>query len=145
LSGNGQIDVACGNNKVSICTAGVTSCQPTSSVSNKLRDGATLGACVAMITNRTTEAVQEQTSNFALKAYPNPTTSGFTIVAESNNAKDKIAVRVLDLYGRTVEIRQNVISGQTFKMGDQYRPGIYFIEMIQGSNRNQLKLIKQPD
>jgi hypothetical protein len=80
-----------------------------------------------------------------LKAFPNPTSSSFTVLAESNDVKQKIEVRVMDLYGRTVEIRPNIVSGQTLRLGDQYRPGVYFIEMIQGNNRRQLKLIKQPD
>jgi hypothetical protein len=103
-------------------------------------------ACPPTIPTSAREQIQEKLVNsMILKAFPNPTTSGFTVVAETNNVKEKIAVKVMDLYGRTVEIRHNIVSGQTLKLGDQYRPGVYFLEMIQGSQRKQLKLIKQPD
>jgi uncharacterized protein YjdB len=106
----------------------------------------TVSSCPTTITKSTLDQKKEKPVNtMTLKAFPNPTITGFSIVAESNNVKEKIAVRVMDLYGRTVEIRPNIVSGQTLRLGDQYRPGVYFIEMIQGSHRKQLKLIKQPD
>jgi hypothetical protein len=106
----------------------------------------TVGSCPTILTKSTPEQKEEKpVVSMNLKAFPNPTSSSFTVLAESNDVKQKIEVRVMDLYGRTVEIRPNIVSGQTLRLGDQYRPGVYFIEMIQGNNRRQLKLIKQPD
>jgi hypothetical protein len=67
------------------------------------------------------------------------------VQVESDNAKDKINVRVIDLFGRTVEVINGVAPGQTIKIGAVYRPGIYYLEMIQGTNRKQIKLLKQSD
>jgi hypothetical protein len=51
----------------------------------------------------------------------------------------------MDINGRTIEVRNNLNVGQTLRLGGDYRPGIYIIEMIQGNNRKQLKLMKQGD
>jgi hypothetical protein len=90
------------------------------------------------------EEVQVLTT-FNLKAFPNPTMSHFKLQVESDNTKDKINLRVMDLSGRTVELLWNVTAGQTIQLGSKYRPGMYIVEMVQGNNRKQLKLIKQPD
>ncbi len=90
------------------------------------------------------ETISEQ-KTFNMKAFPNPTTNQFNIQLESDNMKEKINLRVYDLSGRTVELLWNITSGQTLQIGSKYRPGMYIVEMIQGNNRKQLKLIKQPD
>jgi hypothetical protein len=90
------------------------------------------------------EEVQVLTT-FSLRAFPNPTTSHFKLHVESENSKEKINLRVMDLSGRTVELHWNVTAGQTIQLGNKYRPGMYIVEMIQGNKRKQLKLLKQPD
>jgi len=42
-----------------------------------------------------------------------------------------------------IEKREHLVMGKTFKLGENYRPGIYLIEVIQGKERKTLKLIKQ--
>jgi hypothetical protein len=44
--------------------------------------------------------------------------------------------------GRTVQVIQNLATGQTVQLGSEYRPGIYFVEMLQGNQRKQVKLLK---
>lgn len=89
--------------------------------------------------------VTEVTPEFSLRAYPNPSTSQFTVQIESSNRNEKIEVRVMDLNGRVVEMFHNLSANQTLKLGGNYRPGMYVVEMIQGNERKQLKLIKQAD
>ncbi len=91
--------------------------------------------------------IQEEVvaTKFNMKAFPNPTTNQFNLQVESDNVKERINIRVFDLSGRTVELLWNITSGQTLKIGSKYRPGMYIVEMIQGNNRKQLKLLKQPD
>jgi hypothetical protein len=79
----------------------------------------------------------------ALKAYPNPSTNKFTVNVQSSNREEKIQVRVMDLNGRVVEMFNNLSANQTLQIGSNYRPGMYIVEMIQGNERKQLKLIKQ--
>jgi hypothetical protein len=91
--------------------------------------------------------VQEKVvaTKFNMKAFPNPTTNQFNIQLESDNVKERINLSVFDLSGRTVELLWNINVGQTLQIGSKYRPGMYIVEMIQGNNRKQLKLLKQPD
>jgi hypothetical protein len=86
-----------------------------------------------------------EVSTFNLKAYPNPSTSQFTVNVQSSNREEKIQVRVMDLNGRVVELFNNLSANQSLQIGANYRPGMYIVEMIQGNERKQLKLIKQPN
>jgi hypothetical protein len=52
---------------------------------------------------------------------------------------------VLDVSGRTVRVIPNLAAGETVQLGSEYRPGIYFVEMVQGSNRTQIRLVKDKD
>jgi hypothetical protein len=82
-------------------------------------------------------------NKFNLKAFPNPSEDQFTLKIESDNTKDRISVRVTDMFGRTIRTYTNLFAGQTLRIGSNYKTGVYFIEMMQGNIRKQLKLIKQ--
>jgi hypothetical protein len=96
-------------------------------------------------TTRQAVAPIVEAGTFTLRAYPNPSTSQFTVQIESSNRTEKVQLRIMDLSGRVVELFNNLSANQTIKLGANYRPGMYIVEMIQGDNRKQLKLIKQPD
>ena len=85
------------------------------------------------------------TKLFDLKAYPNPTTSHFNVKLESSNITQPITLNVVDVSGKLVEVRKNLVAGQTFQLGANYRPGMYFVEILQGDSRRIVKLVKQPD
>jgi hypothetical protein len=77
-----------------------------------------------------------------ISAQPNPTTQYFTLVM--NGGTDQpLTLRVTDVLGRMIETRRNIASGGSVRIGEQYRPGIYYAEVMQGSERKILKLIKQ--
>jgi hypothetical protein len=84
-------------------------------------------------------------AKFDASAYPNPTTSQFNVKLESSNRQDEISIVVYSINGKVVEQRQHLAAGQTIQLGALYRPGVYIIEMIQGSQHKQLKLVKIPD
>ena len=88
---------------------------------------------------------QIRATEFILKASPNPSSSQFTLKIESGNTKEMLNLRVADVLGRVIEIRNNIFAGQTLQIGNNYRPGVYFVELTQGNNKQQLKLIKLPD
>jgi hypothetical protein len=90
-------------------------------------------------------ATNTQAVVFDSKAYPNPTTSQFNVKLESSNTNDPINIIVYGINGKPVEMKQNLKAGQTIQIGSLYRPGVYILEMIQGRERKQLKLIKIPD
>ena len=93
------------------------------------------------------EVVPEATPNKGLElaAYPNPTSSNYTIQVNAVNTKDRIMLQVFDVSGRIVETRNNVNAGSTFTLGDKYRPGSYFIRVIQGKEHKEIKLVKLSD
>ena len=78
-----------------------------------------------------------------VRVYPNPSTSYFTINIETSNTKDKISIRLIDVAGRVVEVRNNISGSQTLKMGNNLKAGLYFAEIRQGSSTRQVKLLKQ--
>jgi hypothetical protein len=86
---------------------------------------------------------QVVTAPLIVKAFPNPTSSQFFVNIQSSNSVDPIQLRVFDLYGRTLESRQQVPAGSSVQLGETYKAGIYFIEVMQGDKKQQLKLIKQ--
>ena len=78
----------------------------------------------------------------AIHVFPNPTHQVFNMQIQGANSKDKIEVRVYDQAGRLVEVKSNFLEGQTIKIGDQYRPGLYIIKAIQGNATGTLKVVK---
>ena len=145
------VDARCGGDltKINMChVAGndathlKTICIEGGSVADHLAKGCRIDACpTASMVSIGTEP-EALASGFALKAMPNPSTAYFTIKVESSNGSEKVSLRVLDIKGRLVEARNNLQPNQTLRIGDSYRPGIYFIEVVQGAQRSQTKLIK---
>jgi hypothetical protein len=79
---------------------------------------------------------------FIVKVIPNPTNQEFSITIQTSDEIEKIVLKVIDAAGRIVEVR-NITANQTNIFGQNYRPGIYFSEVIQGKVRRTIKLIKQ--
>jgi hypothetical protein len=82
---------------------------------------------------------------FDVKAYPNPTSSQFNVKLESSNTIDPISIIVYGVNGKVIEQKQKLSPGQIVQLGALYRPGLYILEMIQGHQHRQLKLVKIPD
>ena len=79
-----------------------------------------------------------------VKVYPNPASDYFNITINSNDTKRKIIAQVFDQYGRSIETR-NANANSLIRVGDRYRPGTYFVRIIQGNEHKEIKLIKMPD
>jgi hypothetical protein len=80
----------------------------------------------------------------ALSALPNPTTSDYTLFITGGYKKEPINLQVFDLSGRLIET-QKTYSGSKLKIGELYRPGVYFARIYQGTEQRQIKLMKVPD
>lgn len=78
-----------------------------------------------------------------VRVYPNPSTSYFTLNIETGNEKDKISVRLIDVSGRVVEVRNHLSGAQTLRIGNNLKAGLYFAEIRQGNVSKQVKLLKQ--
>jgi hypothetical protein len=77
---------------------------------------------------------------FDAKVLPNPAIDQF-ILRVKTTSKEPVHVRVVDIMGRKLtEMKSG--SDQTIQFGRSFIPGIYFVEIIQGTNRKVIKLEK---
>jgi hypothetical protein len=81
---------------------------------------------------------------FDVSAYPNPTSAGFNVKLTNSRRTEKILMRVTDAYGRTIETR-TIVSTQNITFGQLYRPGVYYLTIMQGGQHREIKLIKLVD
>jgi len=79
---------------------------------------------------------------FNVTAMPNPSHTYFNLSVQSTNRFEKLSIRVMDVTGKVIELKQNVDIAQTIQFGKEYRAGIYLVEIKQGQNMKVLKLIK---
>ena len=77
-----------------------------------------------------------------ITANPNPSNSYFSVKVRTNNIKEKIVLQVYDVNGKMLDVRNSVSPGSSVRFGDLYRPGTYFVRVIQGKEHKELKLIK---
>ena len=96
-------------------------------------------------TTKTTSTQYESESRPAdaltATVYPNPASNYFNIMINSNDVKERITMQVTDMYGRVIEAR-NITVNSTIRLGDRYRPGTYFVRVIQGKQHKEIKLVK---
>jgi hypothetical protein len=84
---------------------------------------------------------KEITKEFDARVLPNPSGTFFTLLISGNN-NEAISLKVTDLMGRIIETKTNLAVGQTLRIGDVYRQGVYFAELRQGDKIKLIKLIK---
>jgi len=80
-----------------------------------------------------------------LVAYPNPSGNHFYLQVRSNDLTTKLLMQVFDQYGRLLEKKDNIIAGSVIQLGEIYRPGIYYVRILQGDRHSEVKLVKLPD
>ena len=114
-----------------------------SEIAIHLAHGDMLGACGAsrvLITKGPVEKETTRNGKLAIFAMPNPSAKGFMINV-TGDAESKLMLRVMDISGRIIETK-NVTSNQTIWIGDNYRAGMYFAEIVQDNERKIVKLVK---
>jgi hypothetical protein len=79
-----------------------------------------------------------------VKVMPNPSSTNFRIVVNSNDLKSPVKLLVTDMLGRVIETRITN-AGQTITIGDKYISGTYAVRIMQGRKTKQLSLIKLSD
>ena len=80
-------------------------------------------------------------ADYRLLVAPNPATTSFTLKLLSPSARPGY-LRITDALGRVVEERTNVQRNSTITIGQQYRPGSYYAEVVQEGRRIVAKLLK---
>jgi hypothetical protein len=83
----------------------------------------------------------EVNDEFSVIAYPNPTTSDFSIQVKSNSDKP-VTVRILDVNGVVRGVTLMNSKTNTIKVGGKLKGGTYIAEVIQGNDTKVVKLIK---
>ena len=73
--------------------------------------------------------------------FPNPSVNYFSIKVSGSNSMEKTRMQVIDMYGRVIETK-TIVPNQTISFGQMYKPGAYYVKIIQGKEQHQLKLIK---
>jgi hypothetical protein len=81
------------------------------------------------------------TENLKVNVAPNPSTSNFrlSVVSESTGP---ITIKISDAYGRVKATITGVQNNQVVTFGENYIPGTYFTEVVQGNKQKTVMLIK---
>jgi uncharacterized repeat protein (TIGR03803 family) len=99
------------------------------------------GGCEGVVTKAAKTATEPNLPALSLKVMPNPATSYFTLQISSNSNKP-VQLRVIDAIGKVVEARQGIAPNSTVPIGHQYRPGVYYAEVLQDGTKATVKLVK---
>lgn len=75
----------------------------------------------------------------------NPAIQFFTIQLKSRKTNMPITIRIADMQGRVIELRQSVQANSTIQFGQNYPSGQYIAEIVQGVERKVVRLIKMGD
>lgn len=84
----------------------------------------------------------EINKSLPVQIWPNPSANDFNLRLSSGSGNEQVQIKVLDVHGRQVY----GITGSNqreYQFGKSLLPGLYIIEIIQGSTRSSYKIIKQ--
>jgi hypothetical protein len=81
---------------------------------------------------------------FEVKTWPNPATQYFTARVESSNTNEQVVIKVFDITGKLIRTVTGA-ANSNIRFGEDFITGIYIIEVSQGNQRRQLKIMKQSD
>ncbi|MBS1734856.1 MAG: T9SS type A sorting domain-containing protein, partial [Bacteroidetes bacterium] len=72
-------------------------------------------------------------------AYPNPSASEFLLSLEGYSGK--VSIVVTDMMGR--QVYQTETSVKQFRLGNNFKPGLYNVQVIQGTEKKSIKIVKE--
>jgi hypothetical protein len=84
----------------------------------------------------------KEVGSLVVTAVPNPSAEGFTLYTQSPSNLS-LCIKVMDAAGRMIESRRGVLANGTLYIGNTYRPGVYYLQVMQGDVLQTIKLIKQ--
>jgi len=89
------------------------------------------------------EKIAEQPidQELSIAAMPNPASSTFNL-AIKGNTKETVTIRILDVFGQVIEKHEKIKTSGILVVGQNWTGGTYFAEVVQGSERKVIKLIK---
>jgi len=72
---------------------------------------------------------------------PNPSKNHFNLQLQSNSTLS-YELKITDVLGRVVEAKNSIMPFETIRIGDNYKPGIYYAIAIQGERTTVIRLLK---
>lgn len=142
-------DVRCGNggDKVQVCQVSGGSgkshniCIAPSAVPAHLKKGSYLGSCSVAAPSMVARDKKIEPEAYGVKVINNPTATQFTLDIQSPNLSDKVTVSVYDASGSLKETRM-LPPNNRMDIGGLYPKGVYIAEIVQGSYRQVVRLVK---
>ena len=126
--------------KISVCHNGNTLTIATPALVDHLLHGDMLGSCESNTVRMPSSAVSEETE-IAIRVLSNPSPNYFEIQIRGK-ADNNIRLTVYDYLGRVIERKSSLSSNQTVRLGNFYHSGIYLVEIVQGTQKQIVKLVK---
>ena len=84
---------------------------------------------------------EEATTGLTVKASPNPSSNYFTLNIQSSRS-ETVMLRITDVSGRVVTVQSGIAPNSVIRTGNELKAGMYFAELIQGKDKQVIKLIK---
>lgn len=139
----------CGDDKICMChfpdndpTHDITICVSPNAVPAHLAKGCYIGTCPNRSSVMGNVSERDVNPDLSLKVVPNPASNYFQLKIESDKADQKISLRITDISGKLIEVRNNLSANQTIDIGKNYFRGVYIAQIIQGARKKQVKLVK---
>jgi len=134
------IDISGGKNgdKIVVCHRGNSLTIGNSGVADHLLHGDMLGSCEPVSVRVRSSDVME--TDLVTRVLGNPSPNHFEIQIQGNAGN--IRLTVYDNLGRVIERKSSLPSNQIVRLGGSYQSGIYLVEIIQGTQKQTLKLVK---
>ncbi|MCW3464514.1 LamG-like jellyroll fold domain-containing protein [Chitinophaga nivalis] len=138
------MDIRCSSRKVRVChykgcgDNGKELCIPAMAVPAHLAAGCRLGSCNRGDISGKEMPVSENETGWVVTISPNPATQYFTVTLPEGGAL--VTVRVYDMQGKRLEEISS--ADRVIRFGERCIPGTYIVEVIQGSKRKTMNVIK---
>ena len=81
-------------------------------------------------------------SELIVKVLDNPTTNTFKLRIVNTIADENVTLRVIDVHGRLMQVKENIHRGDLIEIGKNFTSGVYFAVLIEGDQRKIVKLVK---
>ena len=132
------VNISGGNkgDKIVVCHSGNTLTIASPAVADHLLHGDMLGSCAVIA-----RSADMREKDLAIRVLTNPSPNYFDIQIRGK-AANNIRLTVYDNLGRVIETKSSLASNQTVRFGSMYQPGIYLVEIVQGTYKQTLRLAK---
>lgn len=135
------VDISGGNkgDKIVVCHYGHSLTIAAPALADHLQHGDVLGSCES--NSVTVRSADIRETDFAIRVLGNPSPNYFDIQI-GGKADNNVRLTVYDNLGRVIETKSSLPSNQTVRLGSFYHSGIYLVEIVQGTQKQTLKLVK---